>query len=205
MRICLDVNIWVQYLRAQIAGKTDTSSQTLVVFVRNMKIDEVPVQLILPKAVVSTFQEKASEQGAPMNVIARVVDSLISLAQAGPEQVDPFVHFGAETLQMKDKEDAGVLAGALAGGADFLITDNLRDFENKEAQVFDTQQTKLPDGKARQLSAIIHQRPDGATVVVAHPFDFLEWVREGRELSPAMIREHYSLRPLGNGNTQKKK
>ncbi|KFL29455.1 hypothetical protein JP75_21100 [Devosia riboflavina] len=205
MRICLDVNIWVQYLRAVIAGKADTSSQTLVGFVRDMKIGEVPVQLILPKGVISTFQEKASELGAPMPLIARVVDGLISLAQAGPEQVDPFVHFGAETLQMKDLEDAGVLAGALAGGADFLITDNLRDFENKEAQVFDIQQAKLPDGKARQLSAIIHQRPDGATVVVAHPFDFLEWVRDGRELSAAMIRAHYSLRTLDSGSTQKKK
>jgi hypothetical protein len=205
VRICLDVNIWVQFLRAGIAGKTDASSQALVGMVRDMRIGRVPLQLVLPKAVISTFQEKASELGTPMPVIARAVDSLILLAQAGPEQIDPFVHFGAETLQMSDRQDAGVLAGALAGGANFLITDNLRDFENKEAQVFDTQKARLPSGRTRQLSAIIHQRPDGAIIVVAHPFDYLQWVREGRELSADMVRSAYMERPRHAGSARKKR
>ena len=195
MRICLDVNIWIQFLRSMMAGKSGTSSQALVGMVRDMRIGTHPIQLILPKAVISTFRQKATELGAPMPVIARAVDALISLAQAGPEQIDPFVHFGAETLQMPDVEDAGVLAGAIAGGADFLITDNLRDFENKESEVFDTQMISLDQEKTRQLTAIVHQRPDGATVVIAHPFDFLQWVREGRELSANMVRASFQKRP----------
>ena len=105
---------------------------------------------------------------------------------------------------MSDREDAGVLAGALVGGADFRVTDNLRDFENKEAAVFDTQQPILPDGQMRQLSAVLHRRPDGATVIVAHPFDFLQWVREGRELSATMVRSSYAERSPGAGRSRRK-
>lgn len=205
MRICLDVNIWVQFLRGEAAGKTNTSSQALVGFVRDMRIGQVPLQLVLPKAVISTFQRVATGLGAPMPAVAGAVEGLILLAQAGPERIDPFIHFGAETLQMSDREDAGVLAGALIGGADFLVTDNLRDFENKEAAVFDTQQAILPDGQMRQLSAILHRRPDGATVIVAHPFDFLQWVREGRELSATMVRSSYVERSPDAVRSNKKK
>lgn len=86
-----------------------------------------------------------------------------------------------------------MLAGALSAKADFLVTDNLADFENKDASVYDTQIFRV--GQAtRQLSAIIHEHPSGGRIVVVHPFDFLDWVRRGVEMTPDMVISTYPRR-----------
>lgn len=200
VRLCLDVNVWLAYLLSESRGRTGTASHALVQMVSDMRAGPVPLQLVVPSAILMTLQDVAIRKGVAMDKIAQLTDAIIEIALWGPERLDPFLFFGAETLQVKDSEDAGVLAGALSAKADFLITDNLVDFENKDASIYDTQIIRVGQ-RARQLSAIIHEHPNGATVVVAHPYDFLDWVRRGVDLAPGMVRSNYPRRSAASAAT----
>ena len=88
---------------------------------------------------------------------------------------------------MHDREDAGVLATAIAAKADLLVTNNLSDFRTKGSETIRTKSIQSK-GVARQLFSVIHQRADGVSIVVAHPIDVAGWWRNGLDISAAMVR-----------------
>ena len=109
--------------------------------------------------------------------------------QADPEQLNPLLVLGGTPdPSLKDIEDGGVLATAFAGRANFLVTDNLKDFARPAAEIFPTVRLQLRDGTLRQLSCQIHQRPDGHHLVVAHPIDLMRWVDRRLDLTPAAVK-----------------
>jgi hypothetical protein len=91
---------------------------------------------------------------------------------------------------MRDREDAGVLASAIAAKVDLLVTDNLRDFQTNDSETIKTRRVASTVAQ-RQLFSVIHERADGISIVVAHPIDVVEWWREGHEISAAMVRRLY--------------
>ena len=118
---------------------------------------------------------------------ARVTDLLTS----GPEALDPLLLLaGRDQIAMHDREDAGVLATAFAARVDLLVTDNLKDFLTNDRQAFPTRVVRPAAGE-RQLMAIVHERRDGVSLVVAHPLDVREWVRGGFWISADSIRLAY--------------
>jgi len=81
-----------------------------------------------------------------------------------------------------------VLATAFAARADLLITDNLSDFATDDCESWTTSVVRRSDGSNRNLSCQIHTRPDGRTLMVVHPVDFVHWVERGFEVSPKSLR-----------------
>jgi hypothetical protein len=118
--------------------------------------------------------------------------ALVGLMRMGPEGFDPFLSPPTSGLPMNEAEDAGVLTSCIAARVDLLVTDNLNDFLFKGAERIDTRQVVRRDGTTRQLFAVVYERNDGMSIVIAHPIDALGWLRMGLRPTPEVIRSHYS-------------
>jgi len=59
---------------------------------------------------------------------------------------------------MKDEDDAGVLASAIAARIDLLVTNNLDDFHIKDAERIETREITFRNQPARQLYSILYER-----------------------------------------------
>jgi hypothetical protein len=119
--------------------------------------------------------------------------------KAGPLRFDPhLLPEGGRSLPMKDIEDAGVLASAIAARADLLIADNLDDFAIKDAERVATQTVRRRGGSRRQLCALILERSDGVSLVIAHPIDAIEWLDAGMRPTADAVRKRYAPAALQN-------
>jgi hypothetical protein len=98
---------------------------------------------------------------------------------------------GGGSIGMTDIEDAGVLASSIAARADVLITNNLDDFAIKDAERIDTREINLRGERPRRLYALIYERNDGVRIVIAHPIDALDWLRQGIRPTPDGVRGAY--------------
>ena len=76
-------------------------------------------------------------------------------------------------------EDADTLASSIATRVDRLVTNNLDDFTIKGFSRVDTRERLSPGHPARQLFALVYDRNDGVSTVIAHPIDALDWLRQG--------------------------
>jgi hypothetical protein len=117
--------------------------------------------------------------------------SVIDLMKAGPEQLDPHLLIsGRDHLGMHDREDGGVLATAIAAKAGLIVTDNLRDFQTNDSETRKTRMVRL-GAVRRRLFSVVVEPADGVSIVVAHPIDVVDWLRNGREISAVMVRQQY--------------
>ena len=190
-RICIDVNVWVAYLMAIQNGRTGTSAQAVIAVAREMKFGERPVQPIISLEMADTLERVLTWVGFGAARSHDFATSVIDLMKAGPEQLDPHLLIsGRDQLGMHDREDAGVLATAIAAKADLIVTDNLRDFQTNDSEAIATR-TVRSGMVRRRLFSVIVERADGVCVVVAHPIDVVDWLRNGREISAVMVRQQY--------------
>jgi predicted nucleic acid-binding protein len=189
LRLSIDVNIWIAFLLATRHGRLGTPAQAIVALARGMRLGNRPVQLVISVEMVDTVQRVLERLGFSSLAARTFGTSLIDLMKAGPESLDPYLLIsGRDQIAMRDREDAGVLATAIAAKVNLLVTDNLTDFKTNDCEVVPTQVVKSGDGK-RQLFVLIHERQDKVCVIVAHPIDVLAWIEHGVDISAEAIRQ----------------
>ncbi len=193
IRVCLDVNIWIAHLLAIQNSRVGGSASGLVRIVRDMTCAAGPVQLVMSWEMLGTLEGvlarlKFDPQGISANTAA-----LVGIMKAGSLRFDPYLlPEGGRSLPMKDIEDAGVLASAIAARVDLLITDNLDDFAIKDVERVATQSVRRRGGSRRQLDALIFERSDGVSLVIAHPIDAIEWLDGGMGTTADAIRKRHA-------------
>ena len=191
LHLCVDINVWVAFLMAAQAGRTGTSAQRIVAAARDMKLADRPIQLVMSLEMADTLERVLTRVGFSAARAHDFANAAIDLVRAGPDRLDPHLLVsGRDQLAMHDREDAGVLALAIAAKVDLLVTDNLKDFRTKDGETIKTRVVNSRSAK-RQLFSVIHERTDGVSIVVAHPIDAADWLRDGREISAAMVRKQY--------------
>ncbi|MDO1581413.1 PIN domain-containing protein [Rhizobium oryzicola] len=184
----LDVNVLVSNLMAYAKGHQDTASQTLVSMVSNQTWGlSDKSQLIISFEMIETLETVLRRLSLPQPKISAYCSSIIDVMRYGPDALDPYLILGGEErLAISDVEDAGVLAVAFGAKVDILVTDNLRDFISKDAEVIDTQIVQTRASGQRTLQAIRYAIAD-IDMIIAHPFDVLQWMRSGYDFTPAAL------------------
>jgi hypothetical protein len=184
-----DVNVLVSAHNANRAGRTATISQRVLGHLTAGHVNGVPVQVAVSFKMIDTFRGVLQRKGVDPAAVDAVAQALVSIMRYGPRRLDPYVVFGGTPdPSLLDVEDGGVLATAFAARADLLITDNLTDFAAPDCETWKTSVAMKPDGTRRQLSCQIHTRPDGQTLMVVHPGDFVHWIERRFEISPRSLR-----------------
>lgn len=189
LRVSSDVNIWIAHQLAIQRGGTGGAASELVNMVLAMDSEAGPIQLVMSWEMIATLEDVLTRLGFDSQSISDFSSSLILLMKSGPEQFNPYLL--PETgrhLPMKDEEDAGVLASAIAARVDLLVTNNLEDFQTKDAERISTREIKLRRESPKQLFSILYERNDGVSIVIAHPLDALAWLRDGVRPTPENIR-----------------
>ncbi|WP_326912880.1 PIN domain-containing protein [Rhizobium johnstonii] len=188
VRVLLDVNVFVGNIMAHDRGHKGTAIQTLVSMVSSQKwgIDD-RAQLVISFERVETLETVLRRLQFTEDRIKAYTNSIIDIMKYGPDPLDPYLILGGEErFAMSDAEDAGVLATAFGAEADILVTDNLRDFATKNASVVDTQVVNTTHSGQRTLQALRYEI-GSADLIVAHPFDVMQWMRLGYDFTPATL------------------
>lgn len=180
IRVCLDVNVWIAHLLAIQNERRGGSASALVNIVREMECAAGPVQLVMSWEMIATLEKVLTRLGFDQESISDFTSSLTGIMRTGPERFDPhLLPEGGRHLAMRDIEDAGILASSIATRVDLIVTNNLNDFIIKGSSRVDTREVLLPGQPARQLFALVYDRNDGVSIVIAHPIDALDWLRQG--------------------------
>lgn len=184
-----DVNVLVSAQNANRAGRTSTISQRILGHLTAGHVNGIPVQVAVSFKMIDTFRTVLQRNGVDAAAVDAVAQALVSIMRYGPRELDPYVVFGGTPdPALRDVEDGGVLATAYAARADLLITDNLADFVTPDCESWNTSVAMTPAGTHRQLSCQVHTRPDGQTLMVVHPVDFIHWIDRRFEISPVSLR-----------------
>ncbi|WP_170865953.1 PIN domain-containing protein [Rhizobium sp. NFR03] len=184
----LDVNIFVGNIMAHDRGRKGTATQTLLSMVSSQAWGmDNRAQLIISFDMIDTLETVLRRMHFAEDRIKAYSGSIVDIMKYGPEALDPyFILGGEERFATPDVEDAGVLATAIGTGADILVTDNLRDFATKDASVIDTQVVNTTASGQRTLQALRYEI-GGADLIVAHPFDVMQWMRLGYDFTPETL------------------
>jgi predicted nucleic acid-binding protein len=183
LRVMLDINVWLANLIAFDKGHKGTASQELVSRVSHGIWGSHPTesQLVISFEMMDTLERVLKRRGYSEEQVRAYVDPVPNFMRYGPEEIDPYLLLvGRDQLAIHDREDAGVLATAIAARVDLLVTDNLDDFLTNDTTRLDTRWSKSEN---RQLFAAYLQAPD-TELVVAHPFDVMEWLRKDIDFEP---------------------
>ncbi|TCP81200.1 PIN domain-containing protein [Rhizobium sp. PP-CC-2G-626] len=188
VRVLLDVNIFVGNIMAHDRGRKGTATQTLLSMVSSQTWGmNARAQLVISFDMIDTLETVLRRLDFTEDRITAYSGSIIDIMKYGPEALDPYLILGGEErFAMPDVEDAGVLATAIGTEADILVTDNLRDFATKDASVIDTQVVNTTASGQRTLQALRYQI-GGADLIVAHPFDVMQWMRLGYDFTPETL------------------
>ena len=122
--------------------------------------------LVVSWGMLNRFRQVLVNAGFGRDEADRLVAVLATIARDGPT----LTLGGVGVLPLDDEEDRHVLETALAGGADMLVTHNLRDFTG---------------GDVRTLVAdrVYGVESPGAKLLIVHTYDAAAWLR-GRDLPP---------------------
>ncbi|WP_281517772.1 PIN domain-containing protein [Ferranicluibacter rubi] len=188
VRVLLDVNIFVGNIMAHDRGRKGTATQTLLSMVSSQTWGmNARAQLVISFDMIDTLETVLRRLDFTEDRITAYSGSIIDIMKYGPEALDPYLILGGEErFAMPDVEDAGVLATAIGTEADILVTDSLRDFATKDASVIDTQVVNTTASGQRTLQALRYQI-GGADLIVAHPFDVMQWMRLGYDFTPETL------------------
>lgn len=204
LRVLLDVNVWIANLIASDKGRQGTAAQQLVSMIARGEwgTDGRSVQLVVSIEMLATLDSVMRRRGASPRKAEAYANAVMDIMKYGPEGLDPYLLLGGrEQFAMTDIEDAGVLAAAFASKTDLLVTDNLNDFEIKDCTGLDTRAIETSSGR-RQLRAMRHRR-GAIDVIVAHPFDVMDWLRRGFDFEPAKLWDDVSASARGDGGTNR--
>jgi predicted nucleic acid-binding protein len=191
-----DVNVLISKLNADRAGRSSTISQKVVRHLISESIIGEPVQIAMSFKTLDTYRKVLLRKDYPEELVEESISGLIGIMKFGPLGFDPHIVLGgSQDPALKDIEDGGVLATAYAAHANILITDNLKDFAEQDAETFQTSHGKTPNGITRELYCVIRSRPDGKELVVVHPSDFVSWTERDFRISPQSIRRTFARTP----------
>ncbi|OLP61215.1 hypothetical protein BJF93_20705 [Xaviernesmea oryzae] len=185
IRVLLDINIFVADIMAHDRGHQGTATQTLISMVSNHQWGMThTAQLVISFEMIDTLAQVLRRQNFFPDRVRAYCDAVIDVMRYGPLALDPYLILGgAERLTLADGEDAGVLATALAAKVDVLVTDNLKDFVSKDAGLIETTLIRAGTAQQRQLYALRYE-VGLAEVIIAHPFDVMQWMRLGYDFRP---------------------
>ncbi|NHT78607.1 PIN domain-containing protein [Rhizobiaceae bacterium CRRU44] len=175
-------------IMAHDRGRKGTATQTLLSMVSSQTWGmNARAQLVISFDMIDTLETVLRRLDFTEDRITAYSGSIIDIMKYGPEALDPYLILGGEErFAMPDVEDAGVLATAIGTEADILVTDSLRDFATKDASVIDTQVVNTTASGQRTLQALRYQI-GGADLIVAHPFDVMQWMRLGYDFTPETL------------------
>lgn len=171
--MCLDLNVYCAHLLGLRKGHTNTAAQTLIGMVRRGECAMGPVQLIISWGMLNRLRKVLEDDlGVPRIEADHFLGAIAGFATLGPASEPPHLTLGGTGIvPLRDAEDAHVLDVAIGGRADLLLTSNFKDFVDDRTDV------REPDRIA------IHHAPHHS-VVIAHPFTAVQWLREGRIIIP---------------------
>ena len=153
-----------------------------------MRTGENLAQVAISLEMVDNIERVLVGQGVTETGARDFIQTILNIVRSGPEKLDPYLLLsGRDQLAVSTREDAGVLATAIAAKASLLVTANLRDFVTNDSEVLETQIIKAGNAR-RQLFAILQERADDLSLVIAHPVDVLDWLADRIEITPASIR-----------------
>lgn len=163
MRICLDLNVWCGAFIARRLGRQDTATIALVEAVGQGQSPLGSLSLVVSWGMLERLNVVlARDLGFSAADAARLMELVASYAREGPS----LTLGGLGVIPIHDTEDRHVLETAWAGRADVFATANLRDFVQDDSEV-------ILEGRVYRLSR------GGRTMMVAHPFDVLQGLRNG--------------------------
>ena len=169
MRLCLDLNVWCGAFIARRLGRSDTATIALAELVRLGQSPRGPLSLVVSWGMLERLSAVlVRDLGFATADAARLAELIASYAKDGPS----LTLGGLGVIPVHDVEDRHVLETAWAGRADVFATANLRDFLGEESGI-------VRAGRVYRL------RRGDRTMVMAHPFDVLHWLRGGAwEINP---------------------
>ncbi len=129
IRVCLDLNVFVAEFLATLYDRHDTLAQQLVELCRHGRLGDASVQLVISIPMLNRFAEVLVrdfdvESGAAVALAEAIGDLARARSGGGPL----LVLGGTGVAPVRDEEDRYVLETAFAGKADYLVTENMRDF-----------------------------------------------------------------------------
>lgn len=167
LRVCLDLNVWVANLLAGRLGRTGTATQTCVAAVQRGATSFGDAQLVISWGMLTRLRAVLEDKLAlPSEVVGPYLAAIAASARVGAPGAPLVVLGGTGAMPIRDAEDAHVVAVAVAGYADVIVTANFADFVPYQAVVVQ------PD----RVAVLAHA---AGRLVVAHPAAFAEWVRGG--------------------------
>jgi predicted nucleic acid-binding protein len=192
MRVCVDLNVWIQDEFVQRHGRGPSAASRIVDAVRRHEWNRTPLQLVMSVRMLSDLRNVLVERRRADPQYAELyIEAIEGLMRLGPEKLDPhLILAGSEQFAIADREDRDVMAVAMAARADLLITSNLRHFLAPKCEAIVTRTTKGKAG-ARELHVQIHPRPSGGQLIVADPVDAVAWLDEGVEITAGAVRSRY--------------
>ena len=201
-----DVNVLISAQNANRAGRANTVSQRVLRYLTAGYLQNPPIQMVVSFKLIDTFREVLQRLGYDHDAIEVAAGALIDMMKNGPRALDPYLIFGGTPdPSVLDVEDGSVLAAAFAASANVLVTDNLADFAVGDCEIYDTSVVRYPDESTRQLSCQIHRRPNGQTLIVAHPADFVHWIERRFDISPQSIEGTFERQSKPKSTTSKRK
>ena len=130
-RLCLDLNVWLGAFLSERLDRQGTAALTLVDAVRSGVSPRGPVALVVSWGMLNRLREVLVRFEFGMAEADRLMQIIATIARDGPS----LTLGGVGVLPLDDEEDQHVLETALAGGADMLVTQNLRDFAGQDVRV----------------------------------------------------------------------
>jgi hypothetical protein len=165
VRVCFDLNVWCAFVASRRKQGRLTAAGYLVDAVKRGSCARGRLALVmswgmlerLGKVLVADIGIGRSEAGDVLAAIAGLADPAPSLTLGG-----------VGVLRTADVEDRHVLETAWAGGADLLVTANLKDFGQTDADV------RVPE-------RIVLLRRAEQSMILAHPYAAAAWL-DGRDV-----------------------
>ena len=193
MRICVDLNVWVQDELVQRLGRAPSAASRIIDAVRQHRWGQVPLQLVASVQMLDTLRHVLiTRREAEPRIAELYMEAIVDLIRFGPDKLDPhLILSGAEQFAVRDREDQGVMALAMTAMADLLVTSNLRDFITPKCEAIVTRASKGRSG-THQHHVQIHERLGGGNLIVADPIDAIQWLDNELEISAEVIRSHYA-------------
>ena len=178
LRITYDVNVWVAHFLSPSKGRQGTAAQRMIrsAFAGHCRLG--PVQPIISHAMLDTMQAVLMRCGLTEAAAEAARNAVEGAAAGGIVPQPPYMVLGGGVQPMIDTEDGGVLDTAVAGAADMLITNALRDFAPGPRSAIDAAIVRLnADGDA-DVVLLRHGRLAHG-LVIASLFAATAWLLDG--------------------------
>ncbi|MDR7117719.1 hypothetical protein J2X41_003635 [Caulobacter sp. BE254] len=149
-------------------ARRGTAALALVDAVRSGLSARGPVALVVSWGMLNRLREVLVRFEFGALEAERLVQVIATIARDGPS----LTLGGAGVLPLDDEEDRHVLETALAGGADMLVTQNLKDFVGQDTRVLVADRYYGVDAADRRL-------------LIVHTYAAAAWLR-GEDLPAAV-------------------